>query len=288
MNIIRQTVLFFLISLVITTTFGQNAGVGQWRDHLPFNSFIAVTESHDKIFGATPYAVLTYNKDDNSIERFSKINGLSDIGISDIRYSEELQTVVLAYTNTNIDLFKGNYIINVPDIKRKQILGNKVINKVSFRGDYAYFSCGFGIVVLDVVKEEIFDTWYIGPQGSQINVFDLAYNVKAIWNLYRFGNRDIGRESVGNCPGKILSGDGRIDLEQADLPQGADAGIGSAGAVDISSDSDEIRDGLDKLTLNGFPARLYLPPVIPAAIVLHGEFYIANSHAGYQSNFSAI
>ncbi|MCK4569633.1 MAG: T9SS type A sorting domain-containing protein [Bacteroidales bacterium] len=176
MNIIRQTILFFLISLVITTTFGQNAGVGQWRDHLPFNSFIAVTESHDKILGATPYAVLTYNKVDNSIERFTKINGLSDVGISDIRYSEELQTVVLAYTNTNIDLFKGNYIINVPDIKRKQILGNKVINKISFRGDYAYFSCGFGIVILDVVKEEISDTWYIGPQGSQINVFDLAYN----------------------------------------------------------------------------------------------------------------
>jgi len=176
MNIIRQTTLIFILSLIITTAPGQDAGVGQWRDHLPFNSFIAVTETPDKIFGATPYAILTYDKDDKSIERFTKINGLSDIGISDIRYSEELQTVVLAYTNTNIDLFKGNYIINVPDIKRKPILGNKVINKVSFRGDYAYLSCGFGIVVLDVVKEEIFDTWYIGAQGSQINVFDLTYN----------------------------------------------------------------------------------------------------------------
>ncbi|MCK5764643.1 MAG: hypothetical protein KAH26_01610 [Bacteroidales bacterium] len=176
MNIIRQTILIFLLSLIIATASGQNAGVGQWRDHLPFNKFIAVTETPDKIFGATPYAVLTYDKNTESIERFTKINGLSDIGISDIRYSEELQTVVLAYTNTNIDLFKGNYIINVPDIKRKPILGNKVINKVSFRGDYAYFSCGFGIVVLDVVKEEIFDTWYIGPEGSQINVLDLTHN----------------------------------------------------------------------------------------------------------------
>ncbi|MCK5338015.1 MAG: hypothetical protein KAJ50_04350, partial [Bacteroidales bacterium] len=132
MNIIRQTILIFLLSLIIATASGQNAGVGQWRDHLPFNKFIAVTETPDKIFGATPYAILTYDKDDESIERFTKINGLSDIGISDIRYSEELQTVVLAYTNTNIDLFKGNYIINIPDIKRKPILGNKVINKVSF------------------------------------------------------------------------------------------------------------------------------------------------------------
>jgi len=172
----RYSILFFLIGLFTLSLSAQNAGVGEWRDHLPFNKFIAVTETPNKIFGATPYAVLTYNKTDESIERFTKINGLSDIEISDIRYSSELETVVLAYTNTNVDLFKGNYIINIPDIKRKPILGNKVINRVSFRGDYAYLSCGFGIVVLDVIREEIADTWYIGTNGSQINVYDLTHN----------------------------------------------------------------------------------------------------------------
>jgi len=176
MNIFKHTILIFLLSLIITAASGQNAGVGQWRDHLPFNNFIAVTETPDKIFGATPYAVLTFNKNEETIERFTKINGLSDIEISDIKYNEDLQTVVLAYTNTNIDLFKGTYIINIPDIKRKPILGNKVINKISFRGDYAYLSCGFGIVVLDIAREEISDTWYIGPDGSQINVLDLTHN----------------------------------------------------------------------------------------------------------------
>lgn len=176
MNIYRHALLSLISIAAILSGFSQNAGVGQWRDHLPFNSFTAVTEAGNKIFGATPYAILTYDKAEQSIERFSKINGLSDIGISDVRYHEGTQTVVVAYLNTNIDLFKGNTIINVPDIKRKPILGNKVINKVSFRGDDAYLSCGFGIVVLDLVGEEVRDTWYIGPQGSQINVFDLAHN----------------------------------------------------------------------------------------------------------------
>ena len=181
MNIFRQFLIILFVSLASTYAFSQDAGIGQWRDHLPFNSFIAVTEADNIIYGATPFAVLTYNKDEHNIERFTKINGLSDIGISDIRYSNELQTVVLAYTNTNIDLFKGNTIINVPDIKRKPILGNKVINKITLRGDYAYLSCGFGIVVLDVVREEINDTWYIGSQGSQINVLDITYNDTAFF-----------------------------------------------------------------------------------------------------------
>jgi len=172
----RYTLLIFLTALIASSALAQDAGVGEWRDHLPFNTFIAVTETPDKVYGATPYAVLTYSKNDETVERFTKINGLADTDISDIKYSDEVQTVVLAYTNTNIDLFKGNYIVNIPDIKRKPILGNKVINKISFRGDYAYLSCGFGIVVLDVVREEIADTWYIGPDGSQINVFDLTHN----------------------------------------------------------------------------------------------------------------
>ncbi|MEE4257329.1 MAG: hypothetical protein V2I47_09840 [Bacteroidales bacterium] len=176
MNHYKYPLLIILSVFMSIFASAQEAGVGEWRDHLPFSQFIAVTETPDLVYGATPYAVLTYNKDDQSIERYTKINGLSDIDIRDIKYNSELQTVVLAYTNTNIDLFKGNYIINIPDIKRKPILGNKVINKISFRDDYAYLSCGFGIVVLDLVKEEIADTWYIGSDGSQINVLDLTHN----------------------------------------------------------------------------------------------------------------
>jgi len=172
----KYTLLTILSSFLVMFCAAQDAGVGEWRDHLPFNKFIAVTETPNEVYGATPYAVLTYNKNDESVQRYTKINGLSDIEISDIKYSSDLQTVVLGYTNTNIDLFKGNYIVNIPDIKRKPILGNKVINKISFRENNAYLSCGFGIVVLDVVKEEIADTWYIGPDGSQINVLDLAHN----------------------------------------------------------------------------------------------------------------
>ena len=181
MNILRQvsfSILFSILSLVLLS---QSEGVGQWRDHLPFNSFIAVTETGDKIFGASPYAVLTYDKAEQSIEQFTKVNGLSDIGIADIKFDEDLNTVVVAYRNTNIDLFKGNTIVNIPDIKRKPILGNKVINRITMRGDYAYLACGFGIVVMDVKNEEIYDTWYIGPEGSQVNVYDITYNDTAFW-----------------------------------------------------------------------------------------------------------
>ena len=126
--------------------------------------------------------------------------------------------------------------------------------------------------------------WPISTGVNRIAVelaFDTAEQVESPWCFFGGCHHYFVREPVVNCIGKVLRGDGRVDLKQGDLPQGANAGIGPAGAVDVSSDSDEIRKGFDKLTLDGSLARLYLPATIPAAIVLHGEFYLANSHAGY-------
>jgi hypothetical protein len=168
--------LFFTLSLFLISisSFSQTTGIGQWREHLPYYQCIAVKEVGSRIYCATPYSIFYFDKDDNSIQRISKINGLSDIGISSMNYNAAYNTLVIAYTNANIDLIKGNTIINMPDIKRSSILGNKTINDIYFVGQYAYLSCGFGIVVLDLAKEEVHDTYYIGAQGGQVNVLGLT------------------------------------------------------------------------------------------------------------------
>lgn len=155
-------------------SFSQQIGIGEWRDELPYFQCISVTEAGSRIYAATPYAIFYFDRGDNSIQRYTKITGLSDIGISTINYNKDYNTLLIAYSNANIDLIKNNVIINISDIKRKIILGNKTINRIYFIGKYAYLCCGFGIVVLDIDKEEISDTYYIGPNGSSINVFGLT------------------------------------------------------------------------------------------------------------------
>ncbi len=89
---------------------------------------------------------------------------------------------MVSYSNTNVDLiFDDLTIINIPDIKRKEILGNKTINSILNYGKYAYLSCGFGIVVLNLEKKEVKDTYYIGPDGSSLNVLAMTYNDTAFF-----------------------------------------------------------------------------------------------------------
>lgn len=179
----RKQFILFLTALqlslfIYSTAVSQEIGIGEWRDHLPYRMVISVAEAGSKIYAATPYSLFYYDISDNSLNRLNKSNGLSDVGISGIKYNPELKTLVIAYTNANIDLLKEDgSIINLSDIKRKPILGNKTINRIEFIGKRAYLACGFGIVVLDIEREEFPEPiYYIGFNGSAVNVNDIAYN----------------------------------------------------------------------------------------------------------------
>ncbi len=174
----RFLLVFFILIASLYHVEAQSVSYNQWQDHLPYNNCIATAEANNLIFAATPYSLFYFDKNENSLNRLNKVtpDGLSDIGISNIAYCSKLNTLVVAYSNTNIDLVKGSEIVNIPDIKRKQILGNKTINSILVIDKLAYLACGFGIVVLDIEKEEIKDTYYIGPSGAQIDVKDLTFH----------------------------------------------------------------------------------------------------------------
>jgi hypothetical protein len=173
---IRSLLLLFLTIFQFSALKSQETAIGEWRAHLPYRKCTGVTEAGPLIYCSTPYALFYYDRDDQSVNLLSKVNGLSDVEISTINYNPEYKVLVVAYKNANIDLITENEIINISDIKRKPIYGNKTINHVTFLGSYAYLSCGFGIVILDLVRYEIHDTYYIGPQGNSIEVNDLAYD----------------------------------------------------------------------------------------------------------------
>lgn len=179
--LMKKRNLFTLIiaTAVSLTTFAQNGvSIGNWRTHLPYHKVIDVEPVGNKIYAATEYELFYYDTEDNSINILNKINCLSDIGVSKMRYNESQRKLFVAYTNANVDLIDayGN-VHNMSDIKDKTIVGNKNINNVCFDGDLAYVACGFGIVVFDLKKEEVKDTYYIGNQGDAVNVTDVAiYN----------------------------------------------------------------------------------------------------------------
>jgi len=148
--------------------------LGEWRAHLPYHFAEKVMLYEDKVFCSSTGGLFYYNLSDNSVETISKADGLSDNGIAVMEYYPEKQVAMLVYEDANIDLLKGDDIINIPDIMKKQIPGDKQVYDILFQGNKAYLSTGFGIVVVDIERYEITETYYIGENGDQVRVNQLA------------------------------------------------------------------------------------------------------------------
>ncbi|MCD4697839.1 MAG: hypothetical protein K8S16_16560 [Bacteroidales bacterium] len=174
----RFTIVLLILTVNNLFSFSQGIGIGEWRDHLPYRSTHSITAGDNKIYCASEYSLMYYNQNDFTLNRFTRVTGLNDIGISRIGYNNNNKALLVAYNNTNLDLIKGNAIINMADIYNSSAVTpeEKSIYNLMFIDEMSYLSCGFGIVVIDLGKEEVADTWYIGPDGSHLKVFDLTYD----------------------------------------------------------------------------------------------------------------
>ncbi|MEN8229244.1 MAG: T9SS type A sorting domain-containing protein [Bacteroidota bacterium] len=144
--------------------------LGQWRTHLPYKYCNLVEATNDRVFCSATGGLFYFNLEDNSVEKISKIDGLSDNGVSAMRWSGELETLILAYQNSNLDIIRDGLILNLPDIMKKQIPGDKSINDIYFLEQSAFLSTGFGIILMNLEKNEISETYYIGDNGEALKV----------------------------------------------------------------------------------------------------------------------
>lgn len=164
---------WLLCMIVFNTIEAQTPPIGQWREHLNYQQTIQVIKG-DRLYCATTQALFSVNEKDE-VERFSKVTGLNDIGISAIGWDDVNGQLVLAYNNSNLDLLKGSIVKNISDIKRSTNSGDKSILHIYCTNGVAYLSTGLGIVLVDLTRLEIKDTWIIGNNGSQVKTYATGF-----------------------------------------------------------------------------------------------------------------
>lgn len=169
-----KPILVIITLLFCLRSYGQTP-VGTWSDHLVYNTVTSISVGSDEVFASTGSSILVYSKSYDELKKISRINGLTETGIGTIGWSEENKTLIIGYASANVDLVKNNTIYNIPDIERKYIPGKKEINRIRTSGKYGYLACSFGIVVIDLVKREIYDTWKPGSGADNTEVWDITF-----------------------------------------------------------------------------------------------------------------
>ena len=164
-NNIKLIVLVVLFTIHYSLfTIPVRAQIGTWRTYLAYHDIQQIqAASGDDIFVLASNDLYQYNKADQSIVTYDKINGLSDTYITHIRWCQQAKRLVAVYGNANIDLVETNgNVTNISSIYSKAIAGDKTINSITISNQYAYLACGFGIVKLNVKQAEIAESYMLG------------------------------------------------------------------------------------------------------------------------------
>lgn len=167
-----KKILFLLLFPSILSA--QTNKLGTWQMHLPYRLAKNVAQNDDYVYYATGLSILKVKKSDFSTEKIDKLNTLTDISTGILRFNKQNKTLLIAYTNANIDLLRENgTVMNLPDIKNNSaIVGDKMIYDAFFVNDTAFLATGFGVVKLDMRRGEFISTTFTRLKTYSVVVFD--------------------------------------------------------------------------------------------------------------------
>jgi ligand-binding sensor domain-containing protein len=171
---------YLVVVLLIGFHFGFAQQNQNWKGYFSYNQIKDVSESSSKIYAAAENALFTKNLNTNSIETINTVNGLSGQTISALYHSDAFNKTIVGYENglmiviNNVD----GSMLYVVDIINKNIPANiKKINHFMEYNGIVYISCDFGIVQYKLATLEFGDTYFIGPSGEEIKIYQTTvYN----------------------------------------------------------------------------------------------------------------
>lgn len=177
MLLLKRSLFFIGYWMLALHAFSQAPPIGSWRVHHSYAGTIEVVQG-DKIYTATPEAIFSTNNT-GQFEYFNKLTGLAEASIATICWDTETAQLVVAHTNNNLDVIKGGLVKNIYDLVRTSRI--QKINSIYCEKGLAYASTNIGVVVIDLLKYEIKESWILGSGGNTLDVFSLT---KSLGNWY--------------------------------------------------------------------------------------------------------
>lgn len=173
----------------------QLGPLGSWRAHFSNTSIRQVIQG-DQIYAVADNQVIQIDAN-QQINYLNTTNGLHSIGIQKIAWHPLDQQLVVVYKNSRIDIVHGDQVTLIDDIENSNLFSDKTINDLIIANNYAYLSCNFGVVVIDLIKKEIKETIFPNNIRKVVKVLQTIIYQNQIFTLTENGiwSSTIGQNS---------------------------------------------------------------------------------------------
>lgn len=142
--------------------------IGTWRTHFSYYDTRHVEEAGNRIYASSENGLYYFDKEDNSITKISKIDGLQSEDISALYYDQNTDLLLIGYRSGNLDVIKDHVIINIDLNSTSQISSSKTINHITAFQSFAYLSTDFGVLKFDLNKLEVTETLRELGEGASL------------------------------------------------------------------------------------------------------------------------
>jgi hypothetical protein len=170
-----KSAIIALVALAASITGAAKAQVpGAWTAHYSYNMVRQLTESKSSVYCLVENAIFSVKKSTGEISTLTTVNSLSAGGASAIAYCNEINALVIGYSDGNLEIHFANEIVVMPQIKQNKIFTNKQINHIRIENQYAYISTGFGIIAANLSGREFTGTYLLSREGEEVEVYQTA------------------------------------------------------------------------------------------------------------------
>jgi sugar lactone lactonase YvrE len=162
--------------------------IGEWRAFLPYQVGNTVTQDAAHVYYGSVNGLLKIDKTSHDVSFFSKVDGLSDVGIRLVKYHAATETLIVIYENSGIDLVSKDDIYYVDDIRNAiGISGSKRINGIYVDDtDLIYLSCAFGVVEFNMRTMKFGFTTFTPAAVNDFTRYAGAFYAATDNGIYRF------------------------------------------------------------------------------------------------------
>lgn len=158
----KKIIYIGILFLTIIPFLHAQHAIGSWQNYLSYHNVTHTEPAGNLIYALGNGSLFSYDKEDTSIQCYWKNYLLNDTEISYISYQKDYKTLIIIYSNANIDLLVNDTeVYNLPDYMNKNMAQDKTINHICFSKEYAYLSTSFGVIVLNLKKREISNTYIL-------------------------------------------------------------------------------------------------------------------------------
>ncbi len=211
-----------LVLLVSFNFWAQTDYSATWTDFYSYRNVKDFAMGGDDLYSIVDNSVFVYDQNSEELKKLSSIQGLSGAVTSAVYYSAENSMLVVGYENGLIDIIDNNELVDrIVAIALSEVSNEKKINKIYEHNNLLYLAMPFGIVTYDIGNKEFRDTFFIGPNSSALEVYDIIIHSTTIYAATEAGiytaSLDQNLNDFNNWTARFTGSFDNFKLLQGDL-----------------------------------------------------------------------